>query len=66
MKDMVVQFSVDTGGTFTDLVVRERSGIARMFKAPTTPDDPIRGVLDVLGIASEAAGEPLAAFLARG
>ncbi|PZQ81209.1 MAG: 5-oxoprolinase [Ancylobacter novellus] len=61
-----MQFAVDTGGTFTDLVVRERSGIARMFKAPTTPDDPIRGVLDVLGIAAEAAGEPLAAFLARG
>lgn len=61
-----MQFAVDTGGTFTDLVVRERSGIARMFKAPTTPDDPIRGVLDVLRVAAEAAGEPLADFLARG
>lgn len=38
----------------------------RMFKAPTTPDDPIRGVLEVLGIAARAHGLPLGEFLGNG
>ena len=59
-------FAVDTGGTFTDLVVREADGTARMFKSPTTPDDPIRGVLDVLAVAADADGSDLADFLGRG
>ena len=39
--------SVDVGGTFTDLVV-EDGGKLQSFKAPTTPDDPIIGMLEVL------------------
>jgi N-methylhydantoinase A len=61
-----MRFACDTGGTFTDLTVEDTQGALRMFKAPTTPDDPIRGVLDVLGIAARAHGLPLAGFLARG
>ena len=43
-----MRLAVDTGGTFTDLVVEDDDGALRIFKSPTTPDDPSRGVLDVL------------------
>ena len=54
--------SVDIGGTFTDCVVEDDDGV-RLFKSPTTPDDPPRGVLDVLRRA--AGDEPLESFLRR-
>jgi N-methylhydantoinase B len=38
--------AVDTGGTFTDLVLEDGGGALRLYKASTTPDDPIDGVLD--------------------
>jgi N-methylhydantoinase A len=43
---------VDTGGTFTDLVVEGDVRGLRFFKRPTTPDDPTRGLLDVLAAAA--------------
>ena len=46
-----MRVAVDTGGTFTDLVLDE-AGTLRLFKSPTTPRDPVRGVLDVLGVAA--------------
>ena len=61
-----MQFAVDTGGTFTDLVVKDTDGTSRMYKSPTTPDDPIHGVLNVLQVAAEANSEPLRDFLGRG
>ena len=51
-----MRLAVDTGGTFTDLVVEDADGALRLFKCPTTPDDPVRGVLDVLAVASAALG----------
>jgi N-methylhydantoinase A len=51
-----VRLAVDTGGTFTDLVVEDDDGVLHLFKSPTTPDDPVRGVLDVLAVAAEALG----------
>ena len=39
---------VDTGGTFTDVVVMGGSGEIWTAKAPTTPDDFSRGVMDAL------------------
>src|SRR5581483_5339876 len=45
------RLAVDTGGTFSDFVVLdEQSGALRVFKVPSTPDDPGRAVLE--GIAS--------------
>src|SRR4051794_24300844 len=38
----------DTGGTFTDCVVVDEDGSLRIGKAPSTPDDFGRGVLDSL------------------
>ncbi|MBI2986700.1 MAG: hydantoinase/oxoprolinase family protein [Deltaproteobacteria bacterium] len=47
---------VDTGGTFTDVVVMSDSGEIWTAKAPTTPDDFSRGVMDALEEAAQVAG----------
>ena len=39
---------VDTGGTFTDVVVLGRRGEVWTAKASTTPDDFSRGVMDAV------------------
>lgn len=51
-KTQDLRLACDTGGTFTDLVVEDGDQI-RLFKASTTPDDPVRGVLDALALAAE-------------
>lgn len=61
-----MRFATDTGGTFTDLVVEDDDGNVRMFKSSTTPDDPIRGVLDVLQIAADDYGLDRAEMLRKG
>jgi N-methylhydantoinase A len=46
----------DTGGTFTDIVAIDEDGTIRVAKAPSTPPDFERGVVDALeesGIARE-------------
>ena len=60
-----MRFACDTGGTFTDLIVEDDDGGLRMYKAPTTPADPLQGILDTLIRAANDEGEPLATFLAR-
>jgi N-methylhydantoinase A len=47
-----LRFAVDTGGTFTDLVVEGSGAELRFYKRPTTPADPIEGLLDVIGAAA--------------
>ena len=63
---MGLRFAVDTGGTFTDLMVADENGVLSMFKASTTPSDPVAGVIESLRIAAHASGEDLATYLARG
>jgi N-methylhydantoinase A len=53
-----IRLAVDTGGTFTDLVVEDASGALGVFKSPTTPHDPVRGVLDVVAVAARQRGVP--------
>jgi N-methylhydantoinase A len=60
-----MRFAVDTGGTFTDLIVEDDDDGLHMFKAATTPDDPIRGVLDSLQVAADDFGVELGALLAK-
>ncbi len=48
-----MRLACDTGGTFTDLVVEDDAGKLHMFKAPTTPDDPVVGILDSVRAAAE-------------
>ena len=47
---------VDTGGTFTDVVVLSNDGEVWTAKASTTPDDFSRGVMDAVDEAARAAG----------
>lgn len=61
-----MRFAVDTGGTFTDLIVEDDHGGLRMFKAATTPEDPVRGVLDALAAAAAALDLSLRDLLRRG
>ena len=44
------RITVDTGGTFTDVVVGDRLGELRIGKAPTTPDQAFAGVRDALSV----------------
>ena len=60
-----MRLACDTGGTFTDLIVEDEAGQLEMFKASTTPADPVRGVLDALKLAAEDAGVSLADYLSR-
>src|SRR3954449_12994856 len=44
---MVWRVGVDSGGTFTDLCLfEEDSGRVEVWKVPSTPDDPSRGIGD--------------------
>ena len=63
---MGLRFAIDTGGTFTDLIVSDEDGTLSMHKVSTTPSDPVAGVVDSLRAAAEAAGEQLEPYLGRG
>lgn len=49
-----MRLAVDTGGTFTDLVIEDDAGQVKIFKSSTTPDEPMRGILNVLDRAAAA------------
>jgi N-methylhydantoinase A len=61
-----MRFAIDTGGTFTDLLVEDDAGRISMFKASTTPADPIEGVLAALAKAAVGQGVELRRLLERG
>ena len=50
-----MRVGVDTGGTFTDFVYHS-GGRARVFKVPSTPDDPSRAIAEGLRRAAREAG----------
>ena len=52
----MLRFACDTGGTFTDLIVEDETGSLSMYKAATTPDDPIVGAINALRLAAEDRG----------
>ena len=43
---MSYRVGVDIGGTFTDMIVTDESGAARLYKSPTTPQDPSIGLVE--------------------
>jgi N-methylhydantoinase A len=59
-----MRVSADVGGTFTDLVAETAAGQFRLFKTPTTPEDPAIGVFDALTLAATGYGSSLKQFLA--
>ena len=42
------RIGVDIGGTFTDLVLTGPAGEVHVFKVPSVPADPARGVMNAL------------------
>lgn len=48
-----MRLAIDTGGTFTDLVIEDEGGRLAIYKAATVPDDPVQGIIDVLSAAAE-------------
>jgi N-methylhydantoinase A len=58
-----MRLAADTGGTFTDLVVEAGESV-RLYKAPTTPQEPADGILDAIALAAQDAGLALEQFLA--
>ena len=60
-----MRFAVDTGGTFTDLLIEDGERL-HMFKAPTTPANPLDGIIDAFTAAGEGLGTSRGALLAQG
>jgi N-methylhydantoinase A len=56
---------VDTGGTFTDIVVMDAVGSVYATKAPTTPDSLDVGVFDALALVAEHRGETVRELLGK-
>ncbi|MHC1559947.1 hydantoinase/oxoprolinase family protein [Actinomycetospora sp. C-140] len=61
---MAYVIGVDVGGTFTDAVLDDDSGSVIAAKAPSTPPDYSRGVLDVLELLAEQLGRSVEEMLA--
>ena len=47
------RLGIDAGGTFTDFALADKSGNIKIYKTPSTPDDPIKAIEDGLKIISE-------------
>ncbi len=75
---MALRVGIDVGGTFTDFLVVRDDGrsdgeqpaagsleTARVFKTPSTPDDPSRGLLEGLGEIAASYGLTLAELARR-
>jgi N-methylhydantoinase A len=61
-----MRFAVDTGGTFTDLVIEDVEGNLRVFKSATTPADPVNGIINAFTFAASEMGMTLSELLAHG
>ncbi len=57
--------TVDTGGTFSDLVLADDERILGLYKAETMPDDVFAGVADALALAAADIGVELTRLLAE-
>ena len=47
-----MRLACDVGGTFTDLVLEDETGRLHLFKSPTTPADPLVGLLAAVDLAA--------------
>ncbi|WP_028466088.1 hydantoinase/oxoprolinase family protein [Nisaea denitrificans] len=50
------RIGVDVGGTFTDMVVAGADGALHVFKVPSVPSDPARGVMNAVAKAANDMG----------
>jgi N-methylhydantoinase A len=63
---VAIRVGVDTGGTFTDLVLLDESGRPARLKLPSTPDDPARALVEGLRRLLEQRGGGVLASVAHG
>ena len=61
-----MRFAVDTGGTFTDLVVADAEGGLGFYKTPTTAKNRVQGVLTSFRLAADDLDLSLSELLGRG
>src|SRR5438876_3663744 len=62
---MSCRIAVDTGGTFSDVVITDETGELWVSKAPTTPERIFEGISQALGYASEERGLSLESLLGQ-
>lgn len=62
---MGIRVGVDVGGTFTDFLIKDNKGGARIYKTSTTPEDPTIGFFNGLGKAASEAGQSLKEWLGQ-
>jgi len=60
-----MRVTVDTGGTFTDILFENKRGIISVFKVPTTPENPSVGILNGLLQAAESINVSIEYFLSN-
>ena len=56
---------VDVGGTFTDCLVMDETGLLQKFKSSTTPSDPSKGFMDAMKKAARHYGVSVDEFLSQ-
>ena len=56
---------IDVGGTFTDCLVMDETGLLQKFKAPTTPSDPSTGLMNAMKRAAKYYGVDIGTFLGQ-
>ena len=60
---MGYRIGIDTGGTFTDLILVDPQGRVELFKTPSTPDDPPRAIRSGLILIAERLASMVEDFL---
>src|SRR5215468_8418621 len=63
---MQSRVGIDTGGTFTDMVLLEASGKTVRLKVPSTPSDPARALIEGLRRVMELASDGKPQTVAHG
>jgi N-methylhydantoinase A len=56
---------IDVGGTFTDCLVMDETGLLQKFKASTTPSDPSTGLMNALNKAAKHYKSDIREFLSQ-
>ena len=62
---MGYRIAIDTGGTFTDLVLADEQGNMYLGKAPTTFERIFHGIEDAFSMVAEQLGMDVAAVLGK-
>ena len=62
---MAYRIGIDTGGTFTDLILVDGSGSVELFKTPSTPSDPPAAIRNGLASIAERLGVDVDELLAE-